>query len=36
MISVGDAVELYGERTPEVARIFGVELVAEADSGSAQ
>jgi lipoprotein-anchoring transpeptidase ErfK/SrfK len=36
MISVGDAVELFGERTPEVARIFGVELVAQADSGSAQ
>ena len=26
MVSVGDAVELYGQRTPELDEIFGVEI----------
>ena len=28
MVSVGDAVELYGQRTPELDEIFGVEIAA--------
>ena len=30
MVSVGDAVELYGERTPEMDQIFGQTQVAQA------
>jgi hypothetical protein len=30
MVSIGDAVELHSERTPELEQIFGVTLVAQA------
>jgi lipoprotein-anchoring transpeptidase ErfK/SrfK len=35
MVSVGDAVELVGERTVETAQIFGPAAVAQAQSGNA-
>ena len=35
MVSVGDAVELVGERTVETAEIFGPAAVAQAQNGSA-
>jgi len=35
MVSVGDAVELVGERTVETAEIFGSAAVAQAQNGSA-
>jgi lipoprotein-anchoring transpeptidase ErfK/SrfK len=36
MVSVGDPVELIGERTPETDQIFGVELVAQIAAPKAQ
>ncbi len=36
MVSVGDAVELHAERTPELEQIFGVTLVAQTASGVGQ
>jgi len=36
MVSVGDAVELYKERTPELERIFGPALMAEAGAADGQ
>ncbi len=35
MVSVGDAVELVGERTPETDEIFGAAAIAQAQLGSA-
>jgi lipoprotein-anchoring transpeptidase ErfK/SrfK len=34
MVAVGDQVELYGERNPELDRIFGTVLVADAASST--
>ena len=36
MVSVGDAVELYNERTPELERIFGPVLMAQAGAADGQ
>ena len=36
MVAVGDAVELYSERTPELERIFGPVLIAQAGAADGQ
>jgi lipoprotein-anchoring transpeptidase ErfK/SrfK len=36
MVAVGDAVELYSERTPELERIFGPVLMAQAGAADGQ
>jgi lipoprotein-anchoring transpeptidase ErfK/SrfK len=36
MVSVGDVVEVYVERTPELNKIFGAELMAHADSADGE
>ena len=36
MVAVGDEVELYGERTPEVDKIFSAGLMAAADSADGE
>jgi len=36
IVAVGDAVELYEQRTPELERIFGVSLTAQAGSADGE
>ena len=36
MVAVGDAVELYSERTPELERIFGPVLMAHAGAAEGE
>jgi lipoprotein-anchoring transpeptidase ErfK/SrfK len=36
LVSIGDTVDLYGERTPELARIFGEPVVSATDAAAQQ